>query len=885
VGIERAQFRVMYRQFLFRMADVEALSAHAQGDSNQLAGRFAALLLAVGLLLSFGALGKPRDVGATRLGFQIGAEHFLIVITMVTVGFFAVLCWDSIFPDRRDVLTLTPLPVRARTLFFAKAAAVATALGLTIAILNAVPGLLWPMNFTAGLRPVAVPSYAFDPPMPPVSAGEMQVALTRDLELPLPGELGLAIGVTRDGARRTWTYGTARRDTLFEIASITKTFTGLLLAQMVDEGRVRLEDPVPGRDFTLLDLATHHAGLSGMPDNARPADPSNPWADYDQAALRRWLQRQRPRPRDERHFSYSNGGFSVLGMELAERSGSTFEDMLRDRITGPLGMPDTVVRLPPEQEPRLAQGWSEGAKVHRWDLDAMAPAGGIHSTVEDMLTYAAAWLGGMGRTALVPRADVAAGRRIGLAWIYDPKTGCYWHDGATAGYTSYLFFCPAGRYAAVVLLNNGPRLAGAPELIGEHIRQRFSGEPALSLRTVTVPGTRGWRGFPRWFAAYWVTMIAAGGFVFCVVLALQGLAAQLLPRRLFLRVSGWLQIGIFCFVLGGAILEPKMPTLGSLVSSEGQRVFVWSPTYWFLGVFHGMNGLTHPALTRLGHAAWTAFAVAAAVAAASYALAYVRTLKQIVEAPEIAPAASGFRWLPRFGAPLATAVAQFSVRTLMRSRQHRLILAFYLGVAFALTVVTLQSPVGGVAPLFLASILTMGFAVAGMRVVFALPLDLRANWMWKVTPVPGGPATLRARRRALMALAVGPVWFASTAACFWTLPWHMALGHTLVLGLLGAVAAELALFGPVKIPFTCSYLPGKSNLHVTFWMCIFGIDALVGTASEFEWKALQHPWGLPAIAVPLLALLLSLRWTKDPIELRFEEEPVDTVVQLRLSGI
>src|SRR5215831_17355455 len=170
MGVERMQFRVMYRQFLFRMADVEALSAHAQGDSSQLAGRFAALLIAISMLLAFEALGKPRDIGATRLGYVVAAEHVLIAVTMVTVGLFAVLCWDSMFPDRRDVLTLAPLPVRARTLFFAKAAAVATALGLTVGLVNCVTGMLWPVNFTAQSRPVAVPAFSFDPPIPPVSA-------------------------------------------------------------------------------------------------------------------------------------------------------------------------------------------------------------------------------------------------------------------------------------------------------------------------------------------------------------------------------------------------------------------------------------------------------------------------------------------------------------------------------------------------------------------------------------------------------------------------------------------------------------------------------------------------------------------------------------------
>jgi CubicO group peptidase (beta-lactamase class C family) len=873
--MDRAQFRILYRQFLFRMADIETLSAHAAGDSDKLVGRFAALLIFASVVLSLPTLGGTRDTGLVRLGFMIASEHFLIQVTMVTVGLFAVLCWDSFFPDRRDVLTLAPLPVRFRTLFFAKIAAVGTALALTIAALHSGAGILWPANFSAARAPREVPSFAFDHPLPPVSAADMEATLTRELG-PLPLNEAMAVGVVRDGVRRTWTYGVARRDTLFEIASISKTFTGLLLAQMVDEGRVRLDDRVAGRDITLLDLATHRSGLPRMPDDANGPE-------YEAEKLTRWLRRAYVVPRDYREFKYSNAGFSVLGLELANRAGVSYPDLLRDRITTPLGLRDTVVRLSPDQQDRMAQGWRGDQPIHRWDMDALAPAGGIRSTVEDMLTYATAWLNGLNRTALVLRADMMPGRRIGLAWIYETATGCYWHNGATGGYTSHLYFCPKGGYAGVVLANHGPQMTGSPDLIGEHIRQRFAGQPALSLSTPTIPGDSP-RHFFRWLASYWITMAAAGGFAFSFVLALQAFAALLLPRQIFLRASGLLQLATFCLCVAGAILEPKFPDFDALISPEGQLPFIWSPTYWFLGVFHSMNGLTHPALTRLGHMAWLAFGISVAVAAIGYALAYVRILKQTVEAPDIAPSTT-IRWLPRFGGPLPTAVAQFAIRTLARSRQHRLILAFYLGIGFALTVVVVRTPLGGKAPIFLASTLTMGFAVAGMRVVFALPLDLRANWTFQTTPLPGPAALLRARRRALLALAVAPVWCVSTAASFWTMPARLAAGHALILALLGLIAAEVALLGPVKIPFTCSYLPGRSNLHVTFWMCIFGIESLAAKSVEWEYGALQQPWGLPVIAIPMMAIFLALRWTKEPTEVRFEEEPPEAVVRLGLSGI
>jgi len=135
----KLQFRVLYRKFLFRMVDLELLSADAQGDSNKLLGQFAALLIVVSIVLSIPAMGAgaghtPPEI---RLFGVWGLEHFLIATTMLVVGLFAVLSWDSTFPDRRDVLVLAPLPVRAGTLFLAKVAAAGTALSLTVACARA----------------------------------------------------------------------------------------------------------------------------------------------------------------------------------------------------------------------------------------------------------------------------------------------------------------------------------------------------------------------------------------------------------------------------------------------------------------------------------------------------------------------------------------------------------------------------------------------------------------------------------------------------------------------------------------------------------------------------------------------------------------------------
>lgn len=129
------------------MVDRELLSAHAQGDTSKLLGQFATILILLSLPFAMMAVG----VGDSRLPREAvlvagwGTEHSLIATTMLVVGLFAVLSWDSTFPDRRDVLVLAPLPVRASTIFLAKAAALSTALTLTGVTLNAAPGLILPL--------------------------------------------------------------------------------------------------------------------------------------------------------------------------------------------------------------------------------------------------------------------------------------------------------------------------------------------------------------------------------------------------------------------------------------------------------------------------------------------------------------------------------------------------------------------------------------------------------------------------------------------------------------------------------------------------------------------------------------------------------------------
>jgi hypothetical protein len=548
------QFRVLYRQFLFRMVDLELISS--QGDMSKLLGQFAGLLVFFSFAMSFAALIFDRSrLGPAKLQAALwGMEHFLISTTMLVVGLFAVLSWDSTFPDRRDVLVLAPLPIRARTLFLAKVSAAASALGLTVLALHCLAGLGWPFHF--------------------------------------------------------------------------------------------------------------------------------------------------------------------------------------------------------------------------------------------------------------------------------------------------------------------------------------------------VP--RGGNGF-RSLAAYWITMTAAGAFNFCCVLGVQGLGAQLLPRRYFLRLSAFLQMAAFCWFMSSYFLEPSLDTPKAFAAVANQRALAWLPSFWFLGFFQQLNGSMHSVFEPLARRAWIGLAISVGGTAIAYALSYFRTLKKIVEEPDIVPGSGGVHWLPPFGNSLETAVVQFSIRTLSRSRQHRVMLAFFLGIGFALLVFVIKSPgpktasqSSNLIPLLFTTVAMMCITVVGTRVVFSMPISLRANWIFRVTQVSRAWEYMAAIRRPLFVLGVAPVWILSAGILFSIWPWHMAANHLVVLGLLGAIVAYLCLAAFRKIPFTCSYLPGKSYLHMAF-LTATGLMLFIIRGVVFESEALRNGTSYTIMVVVLAVAALAARWwavstaNEEDAVVQFEELPTPVLQLLGLN--
>jgi hypothetical protein len=341
----------------------------------------------------------------------------------------------------------------------------------------------------------------------------------------------------------------------------------------------------------------------------------------------------------------------------------------------------------------------------------------------------------------------------------------------------------------------------------------------------------------------------------------------------------------FCLIVGVYFLQPGFGGLDELTVGSIARVIQWLPSYWFLALYQQLNGSMHPALWPLARRAWMGLAIVAGGSAVVYTLSYWRTLRKIVEEPDIVPGSRRWSWLPRFGSEPQTAIGQFTLRTLARSRQHRLILGFYLGIGLAFTSLLLNGSGEGINNpwreksmlLWAASIMMMVLAAVGTRVAFALPLDLRANWIFRVTGMRGGLESLAASRRALLLLSVAPVWLATAVVCLGLWPGRQNAAHLVVLGFLGLMVADICLVGFQKIPFTCSYLPGKSRVHMVF-LGALGVLLVGSNGTLLERHALREIGSMAVMLVLLAIACVSVRWTavalarSEDRELLFEEE-------------
>ena len=310
--------------------------------------------------------------------------------------------------------------------------------------------------------------------------------------------VGIVVGVVDAHGSRVFSYGTTKNDgtndvnadTLFEIGSITKIFTTLMLQDMVDRGEVKLDDPIGkflpasvktpsrnGKQITLLDLATHTSGLPRLPPAVTSVwnmllHSDDPYANFGEKQLYEFVSSYQLERDIGAQFEYSNVGMELLGHCLALKAGTIYEALMLQRICGPLKMTNTFINVPPALQSRFATGHDDDGKpVKNWS-SPLPGDGGIRSTANDLLKFLSAEIGltksglsaSMAKTQIARRPTDEGHLKIGLGWLI-VTNGVIWHNGGTAGFSSWIGFDPKTHYGIVVLCN----CAGDPDAPGETI--------------------------------------------------------------------------------------------------------------------------------------------------------------------------------------------------------------------------------------------------------------------------------------------------------------------------------------------------------------------------------------------------------------------------------
>jgi CubicO group peptidase (beta-lactamase class C family) len=304
--------------------------------------------------------------------------------------------------------------------------------------------------------------------------------------------VGIVVGIVDENGSRVISYGKldngtdqdVNGDTVFEIGSITKTFTGLLLQDMVERGQMKLNDPVAkylprsvkmptynGKEITLLQLATHTSGLPTTSVTWTPKRADNPRADYTIERMYDFVSGYKLTREPGTKYEYSTVAMALLGQTIVLKTGTDYESLVVDRICNPLKMDSTRITLTPELKNRFATGHNSfGYAVSSSYWGALTPGAAIRSTANDLLKYVSANLG-LTPSNLTPlmeethvarfhsdlNVDYGPDTDIGLAWMIkrgSDGTKIVQYGGLTDGFIAFVCFSMSHHRGVVVLSNS-----------------------------------------------------------------------------------------------------------------------------------------------------------------------------------------------------------------------------------------------------------------------------------------------------------------------------------------------------------------------------------------------------------------------------------------------
>jgi hypothetical protein len=405
----------------------------------------------------------------------------------------------------------------------------------------------------------------------------------------------------------------------------------------------------------------------------------------------------------------------------------------------------------------------------------------------------------------------------------------------------------------------------------------------------------------RAVAAHLIATAAGGMFVFFLLISIQGVLLNVFGRRTAHGLALALQM-VFVVALLQALLF--VPYLGSLVRDafhgEGRWQVALLPSAWFLALYDLLAGA--PRAAPAMYAATAVIATAATVLIATLLLAgsYRRLVRMALET-EGGRVQLGQRLRGRgldllarvfVRNPVQRAVAGFTLRTITRSRTHLMLLAMYAGVGAALvlsavTSVVARSGMGAFdtprVALLSAPLVLNFFMLCGMRALFGIPTEIKANWTFRVHAADDGMATaIGGARTALLLAVVAPI--ALAAALMGVALWGLRTGaiHAIFTGALGVLLADVLLVGLRKIPFACTYYPGRSRARTLWPFYIAAFTTYAYSLANLEAVAIRRPLILAMVVVIVAAIAASLAYLRrrdlqPPPGLVYEEEDPDGI--------
>jgi hypothetical protein len=413
-----------------------------------------------------------------------------------------------------------------------------------------------------------------------------------------------------------------------------------------------------------------------------------------------------------------------------------------------------------------------------------------------------------------------------------------------------------------------------------------------------VPG-----GFFGITSAHFVAVAGAEAFVFFSLIMLQCALMNVAGPVVAHRFAVVLQVTFVVAVLQMPVL---LPGRDAYVAAAGTpppwslMATAWAlPPIWFLALFEAIVTGGHAETRALARIAAAAGAATPVVALLLYAASYSRLTRLAIEGrPEpkkhakslfargLAAAVHAVTFVPA-----SAAVCAFTLRTLARSRQHRMLLAGWVGVAIAIIIsaalplalrggwAALQRPHAAVlvGPLILAAL-----TIVGIRMLFALPVEIRANWTFRLRePVTVNDAVSGAEAVLVLCGVVPPMILALLSAG-WLWGLDIGLRHAVFCGAMSIVAVQLLMRGVDKIPFTCTYFPGKARFGEFWPLYLTAFSMFTYSAAYIEVRLLPLPVAYAVVLLLLAITAFALAWTRrrdtaQLVNLRFEEEPVDSL--------